>query len=146
GIWDASTGKAVRHLRDPVIGPGVFALSPDENVVALGTSDGITVWNLATGKRIHKTTAADTSVQAITFIDNNRFLSIGAKFTDLGDKETSVSFCDLTTGKETRRLLFGKQDEQILSARAISPDGRSVISAIAPQGISGVGGYLPPVY
>jgi len=81
----------------------------------------------------------------MTFFDNNQLIFGGAQVTDERGIEPSVSIRHVSTGKETRRLPLGQQDEQ-QSARAFSPEGRLLVSAYSPRAISGIGGYLSPVY
>src|SRR5262249_16923840 len=53
-VWDVAAGRELRRLSDKVHGQGLLAFSPDGRLLAVGHVSGLQVWDLATGRMLHK--------------------------------------------------------------------------------------------
>jgi WD40 repeat protein len=116
-IWDAATGRELRHLDGCVVWPRALALSPDGQLLAAGGNGRTTsVWNVDTG-RIVRTIESKLGENPLLFSRAEKGLIVGCRL------------WNVETGREIRR--FGTDDE--LAIQAQSPDGR-LLAAYDSQG------------
>jgi WD40 repeat protein len=130
-LWDLATGKDRALLgHDPV---RAVAYSPDGKTLAFARHKTVVLRDLAGGRERTLRGEHASTVRAITFSRDSRFLATGAGWEDGTASETKV--WELATGEE--RACFTGQKVQI-QAVAFTPDGRSVVSAAgAHQGLEG---------
>jgi RNA polymerase sigma factor (sigma-70 family) len=130
-IHDASTGQAVRELKRD--GDKIFrvAFSPDGRLLAsLSRQPGKlscegSIWDLATGKELHRLTGiANGSCAA--FSPDSCLLATGS---EAGDE---IILWDTAMGKETRRLFT----QHSPGLAAFSPDGKTLAAAIGTGAIT----------
>jgi WD40 repeat protein/serine/threonine protein kinase len=73
-IWDATTGRLIRTIRDPV-GATSLAISPDGTRIATGAEDGtVTVREAATGRTVHVLPGRAGFVREVAFSPDGRHL------------------------------------------------------------------------
>jgi WD40 repeat protein len=135
-LWDAATGKELRKLQEPKWRVDHLTFSPDGKTVAAGADHhGIAVWDVASGRLVHKLDGAENKLTIdvpIAFSPDGRLLASGG----LGE---ILRLWDLKTGKEQRRFAVQQpwpkenSDSPSESVRvravAFSPDGRILASA-----------------
>lgn len=118
-VVNPATGKTVRtiHLDANPEGNGGLvrgALSPDGRLVAL-PAQGLTVWEVATGKK-RFTLHAGRHTDQSAFSADGRFLAAS------GEGE-AIHIYDLRTGTSVRKIQSAETDEPV-SALALSADGK----------------------
>jgi WD40 repeat protein len=106
-LWDADTGAEVRRLTDDTKGEvRQFAFSADGTKVVAGAwdSDGseVLVWDVATGKVLHRWHRGDDVPVAVTFADGGK--AVAAVFS-----KGTVTVWPLAAGKEPRHADFTKE-------------------------------------
>jgi WD40 repeat protein len=93
-----------------------LAISPDSRLLAAGWTDGyVRVWNLRTGRLLHRLGKHLGNVDALAFAPNGKILASAAGH---------IHFWDVSTGQEVRRLRQAG-DVRLL---AFSPDGKVLAS------------------
>lgn len=119
-LWDLTTGEEVEHgIPDSDSG----LLSPDGTIYAQGwVGDGsqdVILWEVATGRSLHRLTGHSDSAEPLAFINGGRQLITWSQ-------AGSVRIWDVATGKQLR-LLAGHADA--LLGADISRDGRFLVTA-----------------
>lgn len=117
-LSDAATGKELLSLNTTSQYTRVIRFSPNGELLAASSEDGIRVWNLATGKILHHFTERDVSPWGLAFSPDGKTLAF------LGDNQT-IAVSEVATGKILRR--WGRPDQYVRSL-AYSPDGKSIIT------------------
>jgi WD40 repeat protein len=92
------------------------ALAPDGKTLASATDRDVSLWDLATGRRLRRCDG-DSDGVLLAFADKGRSLVAV-------DSEGTVHFLDVATGKEIRRLQIAKQFNRHPLESALTPDGR----------------------
>ncbi|HUK86888.1 MAG TPA: hypothetical protein VLT85_04425 [Terriglobales bacterium] len=101
-IWDAATGRQLVHVRGYSSGPA--RVSPDGQVLATADESGaISLWNVATGKKIRTFRPHNTYITDLAFDPSGVLLASSG-----GDN--SVAITDVATGRQ-RVALRGHTDE-----------------------------------
>lgn len=134
-IWNAATNQ--KHLALPNPAPNTYSgsvsFSPDSKLLAVGYTDGITLYSPETGAVVSKIkTAGDVS--ALVFSpDGTRIAGVaggeGGDYRIFGDNVWEVS-------SGTRLLQLGKafSSEKLTSELAFSPDGKWIACAVGNKG------------
>jgi RNA polymerase sigma factor (sigma-70 family) len=139
-LWEAATGRVVRHLPGRVIefdggfssiGFRCVAFSPDGSKVAAGVggvgagprgikvNNPIYLWDVATGQELRTFDGHPGEVYAVAFVDGGKTLvSLGGEQGDSGSK--TLSQWNLETG-QVLRTFIGHSGK--LTSLAVSPDG-----------------------
>jgi RNA polymerase sigma factor (sigma-70 family) len=114
-LWDTATGRVVRRWG----AKGVFlsaALTPDGHAVVTAAADGVTVWEVATGRERFRTNRG----AVVSCSPDGRVLAAAGG--------TTVRLLDLHTGKEFAQL---KGHEAEVRTLAFTPDGKGLVSGSA---------------
>jgi WD40 repeat protein len=130
-VWDATTGKELREMVIPQaepkrMGEGIaelrrLAVSPDGKLVAVRGFGGVTIWDLTTGKELHRFPA-----YSVSFSPDGKHIACGGL--DAGDPAKDVGIIrlyDAITGKEQRAL---RGHHSTVHALTFTPDGKTLIS------------------
>jgi WD40 repeat protein len=145
GVWDVATGGRLRRLRDEGTVERLIALSPNEKLLASANEDNVSVWELATGRLVHRWSEPQGWAESLGFTDDSRLALAGYSATE-GDAGASwLALWDTRVGQELHRRILVPKGERQLVARAISPDGRFLVTSDRGLGL-GLGGPFPPVY
>jgi WD40 repeat protein len=117
-LWDLASGE-IRHIlkghRTPV---STLALTPDGQMAVSGSYDGeVRVWHLASGENL-RTFQTEATIWDLTITPNSLYAVVGSEV-------NTLSIWDITSG----RLLRAFPDRtNIVSAVAVTPDGRAIIA------------------
>jgi RNA polymerase sigma factor (sigma-70 family) len=116
--WDALSGREVRAYPQTT---GLSALSPDGNILASSTDDGmIRLVNATTGKEVRAWKAHDRTLWALVFsADGKRLYSAGGW-------EPKIRVWDVATARCAAEM--GGYRDGIMQL-ALSPDGRFLVSS-----------------
>jgi WD40 repeat protein len=125
-LWDAATGREIRQFQGP---PGVkaqverVAFSPDGKLLAAGNNhlQGVWVFDVATGRRLHHLTGHTAAVFSLAFAPGGRILASGSY-------DGTVRLWEVATGKQAAQLR-GKLGP-VWDVR-FSPDGELLATASA---------------
>lgn len=102
-------------------GVRVVALSPDDKIIASGSSDGlIKLWNAASGKLLHNLIGHSRGINLLAFSPNGNILASG------GSNDQTVRIWDIESGSLVKTLPgYPKPVEAI----TFSQNGKNLISA-----------------
>jgi WD40 repeat protein len=138
-IYDGATGQEQRLLGGGYGGIVSLSFSPDGDTIVLAhqRGGGITVWNVATGNRLHHIRVADDSrlmVNSVAYSPDGKRLATGLAAFNTRSLVDNLYLWDAKTGQPLGRLegQFGR-----IAAVAFSPDGRALASASGNNGFFG---------
>jgi WD40 repeat protein len=118
-VWNSSTGRLVRRLREADSPVTEVAVSPDGNQVAAGTESGVLmIWNTTTWELAPRIKAHSAGISAAGFSSDGRTIATA-------ERNGEIRLWDARTGGAIA-VLVGHESE--VSTIAFSPDGRRLIS------------------
>jgi WD40 repeat protein len=112
-LWDLNSGEEVSRLKHASQWPGKMSFSPDARFLAVAL-DGVTVWNLESGKEVGQTQLPNQAYDVDVSLDGKVAVASGR----------SVLLWDVAAG---RRLLLNHEDT--VWDVEFSQDGRWLMSA-----------------
>jgi RNA polymerase sigma factor (sigma-70 family) len=119
-LWDAGTGKLVRHFPIPGQAVGTVRFAPDgRTLVTAGHEPLVRLWDTATGRSLLAEPAHEGGVECLAFTPDGRTLVSGAR-------DGTVRLWDPSTGRQQRELAGHSWGANAL---AVLPDGRAVLSS-----------------
>ena len=130
-LWDAQTGKLIRHFSSPEADYSAATFSPDGKLLVVVSSD-VRVWNVATGKLLYRIKNAGQRGRhnVVQFTrDKNRLVQFtrdGRHF--LAVNFRAVLFIETNSGKIVSKIPTGGEKTH-LKGLALAPDGSRVIVA-----------------
>src|SRR5439155_10921576 len=118
-LWEAATGKELRHWQPYLFLVSSVAFSPDGKTLAStgGPDHAIRLWDIATGNEINP------AVGHTSFIESVMYSPDGKSLFSRGGRDNKILEWDVATGRERRRL-FGGPAEQWWRISMLSPDGK----------------------
>ena len=126
-LWNAQTGQELARYEHDAAGEiKALSFSPDGRLLACAGSERTTTWDLEKGEGLYK---IDVKSYDLAFSPKGKILACA-------NADSSISFWDLTRGKEARVLPF---KNQLISAVAYSPDGKLLVGG-GYQTVKGVSG------
>jgi WD40 repeat protein len=129
-LHDTSTGRRLRSFKPETTGAasgsGVVACAPDGRTLAASWGPrAVSVWGVATGKRIGQFHLADRDLGLLAFSQDGKTLACGAGGV--------VHVWDVRAGKAIRRIETQRPSMTIL---ALAPDGKTLATAALDQGVT----------
>jgi WD40 repeat protein len=148
-LWAVASGQEVRRIEFPRTNLTALAFSPDDKTLASGHHDpmftgvwqegkhrkvlrpaaGVRLWEVATGRQ-RAELGRDVAPSSVHFLSDGKTLLVG-------DRDSTIRFLELGTGREVRRLFAGTRSphaknvfQQIGGAvvLALSADAKTLIS------------------
>lgn len=158
GIWDPRTGKEVRRIAANTKGNGVFlnnsgstslAISPNGERVAIAGADSVvTVWDIDSGKQLHKLAGTrvayspDGKIIATANVEQRQMQkNQGGGVIIQGGMAGFLTLYDAVTGKELRKL-DGKEWSSY-EAIAFTPDSKQVFAVGGNMDLGGALNNMP---
>lgn len=142
-LWEAATGKLVRHMPVPGRYVEALALAPDGQTLATGGRDKmVRLWDATTGKEVQAFKHEGT-LRAVAFSPDGKLLASG-------DLQLNIHVWDLAAKKELHKIKIQATFTDRL-ALAFSPDSKTLacggaLNADWPHGIPSTDPYgLVPV-
>jgi WD40 repeat protein len=125
GRWDAATGKLLGESHLPGVHADNSALSPDGKLAAVGEEHGISVWDIATGKRMH---FLQDQYGRVAFSPDSKMLATSAYTSPKvdGPGKGTIHVWELASGKE--RVVFELRNH--IHDLAFSPHGRRLYAVV----------------
>lgn len=121
-LWDPSSGKELRTLKDHIDAVFAVAFSPDGKWLASGSQDdSVKVWNVATGERLYTLSDPVDGISCIAFSPSGKQIAAAGY-------DTRIYIWSLSqTGGALDQSLIA--DEGSILQIAWSPDGRQIITS-----------------
>ena len=125
--WDLTNGQIVRRYASSNATLGEVALSPDGEIVLVGSKDGTaTLRDMATGAELHRM-VVDQPIVAVAFSPDGDRALLGTGYENGEEIESGhIILWDVESGAEIRRF---EGQPYVVTAVAFSPDGRLAVSA-----------------
>ncbi len=133
-LWDTQTGKELRRWNDCSAPPGVLAFSRDGRFLAAGGggypgvqlrpvhhTDDIPLWDVETGRLLHRFKGHDDMVGGLAFSPDSCLLASASK-------DGTLRLWEVATGEE---LLTLRDQACKMYAVAFAPDGRTLVSGMS---------------
>lgn len=117
-LWDIQSGKQILSIKPNEAWVYVAAMSPDNQVLAVGTHPSITLWNAKDGSALRKLSGHKNRVTALAFSKDGKFLLSASA-------DSTVKIWDLSKGEEIDTRA-GHHDK--VTSLALSPDEQFVVS------------------
>jgi WD40 repeat protein len=117
-FWDAATGQFCGRLALDGGSAGRLAISPDSKLIAVATSNGVRVWDLASQKELAANDEAHQGNLGCIAV------STGGLVATASDDHT-VRVWDSASGRQRSKLTHGSW----VRAIAVSPDGTKLVSS-----------------
>jgi RNA polymerase sigma factor (sigma-70 family) len=122
-LWDTTTGKLLREIRDGNRTKSYCALclAPDGRWLAGAGRESVCVWDTATGRRLHEFPSNGQSVAC----------SSDGKLIATPSRDGSLRVWDMTTGKQAAHLRAGPSEEAPWPI--FTPDGKGLVTLLDGQ-------------
>jgi WD40 repeat protein/energy-coupling factor transporter ATP-binding protein EcfA2 len=139
-MWDVATGELVRIFGEPGEGHQgpimSLAISPDGRYAVTGDTNGLMiVWDIASGEEVRRMESPGDWVSSLAYTPDGRAFvaalgkpSIGGS----GASSTVAALWDVETGERLRQFVG---HTNVVIAVAVSPDGRTVLTASADNSL-----------
>jgi len=121
-LWDAGTGKLLRHFSMRAWGALHLLFAPDaRTLVTAGQEPLVRLWDVSTGKQVHDWPAHKGLISALAFTPDGSTLVSGS-----GGHDGSIRLWDAKTGRHLRELQGHRWGS--ITGIAVTPDGKTVVS------------------
>jgi WD40 repeat protein len=118
-LWDAKSGKELRHIAGPLKDLSAVAISPDGKLLAASNGDGVVcLWEASTGNVVRRLEGRKDAVRALAFSAQGDLLAVG--------DHSNLRLWEVSSGK-LLHVMEGKEGG--IDSVAFSPDGRLMAAA-----------------
>ena len=118
-LWEAGTGRELRHFREHSRAVTAVAFSADGRNVLTGSADGTAkLWNAASGDLVRVFDNKSVAISTLAFAPMDAYLVTG-------DEHGAIVWWDISTGQEVRRV---EGRGRGLKSLAISRDGHYLLT------------------
>ncbi|MDF5725663.1 MAG: WD40 repeat domain-containing protein [Rhizonema sp. PD37] len=118
-VWNVNTGKAIRTLSQSLAEVSSVAVSPDGNLLAVGSCDSprsnVKVWHISTGKLLHTLLGHQKPVNCVAISSDGQILASGSNKIKIWNLHNGDRICTLW-------------HSSVVNTTVISPDGTILIS------------------
>jgi RNA polymerase sigma factor (sigma-70 family) len=129
-LWDAATGREMRRFNIPGDGVLLTGVSTDSKLLAAFRGNVLIVWEIDSGKELHRLRNSSSNGALLTFVDANKTLL-------LANRLGAVDSWDAGTGKPGKTIAapenIGGMVNLVGSAPATSPDGKLLVLPYSDQ-------------
>jgi WD40 repeat protein len=127
-LWDAATGKEIRHFKVPVGTVDTLCFSSDgKTLVTGGTDRVIRLWDVESGKERSKLTGHTSNVLCVCLSPDGKTLASKGR-------DGTMRLWDVAERKEVRQ--FRTANDTGTSNVVFTPDGKGVISVAADSAVT----------
>jgi WD40 repeat protein len=121
-VWEAKTGNLVQTIENEGMSVTRIAFSPDgKNLVGSGLLNHAFIWNVESGKLVKKLDTKEATLWSVASSPDGQFAAAAGQDREVEGQGKLVVW-NVKTGKA--RYEFSDSDMHMLSALAISPDGK----------------------
>jgi WD40 repeat protein len=140
-LWNATTGNLDAHLKSSRKISSHLKFSPDGTRLAFSSENVICLWDLLRGKEVLEIPDPARGVWCFTFAPDGKTLVSGCGGYNMKGKPlpkgATVTFWDLTTGKEKQTWKVGRlldpSVHPIVQSVGYTPDGKTLVVAVGDQ-------------
>jgi WD40 repeat protein len=123
-LWNLDSGASTRIPVEDADGPANIAWSPNHDLLAIGYTYGVVVWDIVSDQPVFRFEGYTSRVRGVAFSPDQTMLATGGEVFLGQEEELSLALWNLETGTQIDQTI-----DVGISALAWSPDGKRLASA-----------------